>query len=117
MVVEIAVSPTKAPSAASRQGIVLAVEGDDAWRDLGGNGTRSSCSRLIQNALSSLKSLLPKGDGFRVTSHHAADPVLGDLVQQQHSDFQTMQQPGCERQTGRDELAFQDVWIGRAETW
>lgn len=113
VVVEIALSPTKAPPAASRQRIVLAIEGDDTWGDLSGNGVRSSAAGMIQNALSSLKSLLPTGHGSRVTSHHATDPVLGHLVQQQHSDFQTMQEPGCEGEAGRVDLAFQHVCIDR----
>lgn len=80
MGVEMAVGPTKAPSAASRQGILLAVEGDDAWGDLGGNGTWSSCSRLVENGLTSVKSLLPTGDGSWVAPNYAANPVVGDLV-------------------------------------
>ena len=97
MGIEMAVGRTKAPSAASGQRILLAVEGDDTWRDLGGNGTWSFCLRLVEDGLTSVKSLLPTGDGSWVVSHYAGDSVFADLVHQKHSDLQPMKQPACKR--------------------
>lgn len=114
MYFEVVVGPTKGPSTAPGQGIVLAIEGNDPWCDLGRDGGWPACSRVIQNTLSGLKPLPPVADGFLMASQHQADGSWGCLILQQQSDFHSLQQPGCERGERRTELANQHIWIGCA---
>jgi hypothetical protein len=90
MFFEVAMSQAEAPATASRQRVLLAIEGNDPWSYLGGNGGGASAPRPIHNIFSGLKTSLPDGDGSYMTSQDGADYVCGKLMLQQMLDFQAL---------------------------
>jgi hypothetical protein len=90
MFFQVAMSQAKTPTAASRQWILLAIEGNDSWSYLGGNGGGTSGPRPIPNTLSGLKTSLPEGNGSSMTSQDGTDGVDGKLMLQQMLYFQAL---------------------------
>ena len=79
MFFQITMCPSETPTAASRQGVVLAIKGNDSGCGFSGDAAGASAPSPVVNVIAEFKPMLPARYGSLMTSDDAANGCLGNL--------------------------------------